>query len=92
MRDLCCAQYIVLLHGKDVVDDIQECLKCSPDHHSTVDGCVTVEDLLEHFRVGDQSLVPCCQAFQQDLCLRLKPMFAPNQVHRNVRVDKDQDR
>jgi hypothetical protein len=48
---------------ENIVDNIQNHLKRRPDRLSSIDACIPVQDLLQHFRIGNQPLSRCYQFF-----------------------------
>ena len=76
--------------AKYVVNNAQDHLKGRPDGLPLVDGGVAMQDLLQHFRIRDQTLARRNQTLQQDLCFRLVRMRCSDEVHRDVGIDEDQ--
>ena len=75
---------------KNLVNDVQTNLEGWSDGFPFVDCRVPMQDLLQHFRVGDQSLPRRDKAFQQNLRLRLVRMRRADEVHRDIGIDEDQ--
>ncbi len=56
-----------LLNGTHFVDDIQSTLERQSDGFTLLNRRISMEYLLQHFRVGDEELASCYQALQDDL-------------------------
>jgi hypothetical protein len=64
--------------GNHFVDDVQSYLERGSDGLSLINGRIPMENLLQHFSVGDKTLPRCNQAFQDDLRLCLVRMCGIN--------------
>src|ERR1039457_4495956 len=82
--DLC------LFDGDHFVDDIQGHLKCRSDGLSPINSRVPMENFLQHFDVGDETLPGCNQPLQDHLCVCLVGMCCADQVHGDIRIDDNQ--
>ena len=51
-----------------LVDDAEEGVEGRLDRIETSDGCVAVEDFLEHLDVGDQRIAPRDRRLEKELC------------------------
>jgi len=88
--DLTGPQDVRFLDSKNLVNDVQNYLEGWGDGFSFADRRVPMQDLLQHFRISDQSLSRRDKAFQQDLRLSFVRMWRADEVHRNVGIDEGQ--
>jgi hypothetical protein len=59
------------------------------DRVAAVDGDVSMEDLLRHFSIRDETLILRDEPFQDLLRVSLVGMWCPDEIHRDVRVEED---
>ena len=59
------------------------------DRVAAIDCDVPVKDFLEHFRIGDQRSSFCDESFEEPACVILVRVRRADQIHRDVRIDKD---
>jgi len=71
LGDLPGTQNLRLPDGDHFVDDIQRNLQGWSDRFSFFNSRITMENLLQHFSVGNETLPRCNQALQDDLCIGL---------------------
>lgn len=76
--------------GKHFIDNVQRDLERWSNGVPPVNSRITMENLLQDFRVSDQPLPRRNQALQQQLRLCFVWMGGSYQVHRDVGVDEDQ--
>ncbi len=67
LGDLPGTQNVRFLDAKYFIDDVQRDLERWPNGFTFFDGRVPMENLLQHFRIGDQALPSCDQALEDDL-------------------------
>jgi hypothetical protein len=80
------------IDGKNVIDDPEQGIKRWLNGVTAVDGYVAVQDLLEDFRIRDQSLAAAQQFFHQSLRVDFMGVRRSHQIHRNVGIDQNHDR
>ena len=56
LNDFAGPQYICLLDRENVVHDIRQQLKCRTNRLAFADGGIPMQDLLQHFGVGNEAL------------------------------------
>jgi hypothetical protein len=77
------------LHGEDLVSDSQKRVEGGLDRVAPADGDVTMKDLLEDLRVGDETLLLRKDSLQNLLRVPLVGVRRPHEIHRDVRVEKN---
>jgi len=90
LGDLACAQHITLFDRENLVNDIQNHLKCRSDSVPSVDRRIPTEYFLQNLGIRHETLSRGNQAFQENLRIGLMRMRGSDKIHRNVRVDKNQ--
>jgi hypothetical protein len=75
---------------KDVVHDAQQKLKRWPDGFSLAYGGVPMNHLLTHFCIRHKTVPRSDQALEENLSLTFVRLRSPDEVYRNIRIDKDQ--
>jgi len=83
-------QNVGLLYREDIIHDFQKQLECRRNRFSSADGGIPMQDLLKHFGVGYEALSRCDQALQEKLRFGLVRVRRADEVHQNIRIDKDQ--
>jgi len=79
------------LDGKYLINDAKQGVKRRLNCIATVDGNVPMENFLQNFGVGDQSLSLADQSLDQSLCVNFVRMSCAHQIHWNVGVDQNHD-
>jgi hypothetical protein len=75
---------------ENLVDDVQNRLESRSDGLTPANCRVTTEDLPQDLCVRDQPLSGGGETLQQYLRFGFARMRRPHEVHRDVRIDKDQ--
>ena len=86
-----CALDVFQTNLVDLFDKLQQCVKCRLYGIVTINGGITMENLLQNFCIGNQTLTRRDQALEDHLRFGLVRMGRPYQVHRNIGIDEDQD-
>ena len=89
LNDLPCAEHVVFLNRVNLVHDLQRYSYRGINRITPVNRIIAMQNLLEYFGIGHQAFAFGDQALQKDLGFRLMRMRRPDQVHRNVGIDKD---
>ncbi len=80
-----------LLDWQDIIHDSQKRIECGLDGIPTAYGSITMEYLLEDFRIGDQSFSFCKALFDKLPAIHFVLMERADQVHGDIGIDKNHD-
>jgi len=83
--------YYGMINRQHLIHDREQRVESRLDGVAAIDGAVSVQDLLKHFGVGDQSLTFCHQFFYDSLHICLVRMRCANKINRNIRVDQNHE-
>ena len=81
-----------LLHGKNLIDQVQHQLKGRSDRLASLNRYISVDDFLECFGVSDKALTGGNQPLDQNSSLSLVWMVGSDQIHQNIGIDERQAR
>jgi len=84
------ALYYIPVNGENFIDGLEYCVEGRLDIMTAIDSAVTMQNLLQDFRICDQALALAQQLFQHPLRIRFLRSRSAYQVHRDIRVDQDQ--
>ncbi len=82
--------YGTLIHGEDLIRDSKYRIESRLNKFPAIQRYIAVQNLLEHFRVGYQPFSIADEPFQHMLRIGLVRVWRPNEIHRNIRIHKDQ--
>jgi hypothetical protein len=77
------------IYWKNLIHERQKSIESGLDYLATVDGGVTVEDLLKDLRIGYQPLPAHDRFFEQPLSLDLVRVRGAHNIHGHIGVDKN---
>jgi hypothetical protein len=72
------------INREHLVSNTKQRIERALDRVTTVNRDMTVQDLLQHFRIGNQGLAVADQSFEQSLRIAFVGMGRADQIHWNV--------
>lgn len=87
--DVLGALQVPIGNREDLVDNTLESVVGRLNGIASLDGNVAMEDFLKYLRARHEALIPCDASLEQTLGVGLMRVRCPDQVHRDIRVDKD---
>jgi len=79
------------VHRQHFIHHPEQSVKSRLDGVPAVDGNVTVQNLLKHLRIGDQSLAVRDHSFQQSLSVRLVHVRRADKIHWDIGIDENHE-
>lgn len=88
-QDRSCTLNVLEVDREDLINEAQQRVESRLDRIAAANRSVTMKNLLKHLGISDQLFTPHNQDFESMLRLNLMRVWAPDEIHRNIRVDED---
>jgi hypothetical protein len=79
-----------MIDRQDFIDDFQQGIECRLNGIETFDGLISMQNFLQNFGIGDQSLALPNLLFDEQLRFELAGRVAAHQVHGNIGINQNQ--
>ena len=84
-----CAFSDATINRQNLIGNPEKSIECGLNSIATVDGDVAAQNLLQHLRIGHETLTIADQFFEQSLRIALVRVRCTDKVHRDIRVNKN---
>jgi hypothetical protein len=88
-NNVACTLDCLEVDRQNLVNDFEHDLEARLNGIAAIDRDVAVEYLLKDLRVGQETTFLCDRSFEKAPSVDLVRMLAPDQIHRDIRVDQD---